>query len=402
MNYPLSPIDHVFTGPGSYPIEFAFFYPSTLDEGRLRAGLERTLEAGFHPVRSRLSVMGDGNRLALQTDPDGIRMTIRESSDEAVCRGGKEIRPYLDHVRTVPGEPLTGIRLTRTPRGTVLGLSMSHAIADGYSYFYFLSEWAKSTRGEVPVRKPFVDRSVIASALFGGEQTANEPPRTESKHPHGFFPTSHRADPRPEDVEWDCVRWSKAELDELVDEGRRTSSVRLTYNDVVTAHLWRTYVPRWRPPDADPSTPTTICCPVDFRRLVRALSRNYFGNAVCLATAEMSYEGLATSAPGDLAERIHRAVAGTRAPHAARTVAALEATLARSGAAGPQSLQVMDPNHGLLVTNLSRVPLNDLDFGSGPPDGIAVGTPVHRGALVLPAPDGIAVHIAHPMTGGNR
>lgn len=37
---PLSPIDHVFVGPGSYPIEFVFYYPGGLPKERFQTRLE--------------------------------------------------------------------------------------------------------------------------------------------------------------------------------------------------------------------------------------------------------------------------------------------------------------------------------------------------------------------------
>ena len=42
--HPLSPIDHIFTGVGSYPIEFLFAYDGLIDEGRLLRTLEETLQ----------------------------------------------------------------------------------------------------------------------------------------------------------------------------------------------------------------------------------------------------------------------------------------------------------------------------------------------------------------------
>ena len=36
---PLSPIDHVFTGVGSYPIEFVFAYRGVIDADRLAESL---------------------------------------------------------------------------------------------------------------------------------------------------------------------------------------------------------------------------------------------------------------------------------------------------------------------------------------------------------------------------
>ena len=51
---PLSPVDHVFTGPNSYPICFSIAYDHMLDPRRLRRSLETALQ-DFWPLRSKLT-----------------------------------------------------------------------------------------------------------------------------------------------------------------------------------------------------------------------------------------------------------------------------------------------------------------------------------------------------------
>ena len=55
---PLSPIDHVFTGRGAYPLEFVFAYGDLIDPDRLAESLRRTL-ALFPAVASRLVRVSD-------------------------------------------------------------------------------------------------------------------------------------------------------------------------------------------------------------------------------------------------------------------------------------------------------------------------------------------------------
>lgn len=74
----LSPIDHVFTGVGAYPIEFAFAYDGTLDPGRLRASLDQTLES-FWPLRSKLVKVAE-DAYGFRPASDGLVFETASSS----------------------------------------------------------------------------------------------------------------------------------------------------------------------------------------------------------------------------------------------------------------------------------------------------------------------------------
>ena len=68
---PLTPIDHIFTGVGSYPIEFVFAYGDRIDPNRLQSSLREVVRL-FVPVRSRL-VEVLGNTYALLPSDDGMQ-----------------------------------------------------------------------------------------------------------------------------------------------------------------------------------------------------------------------------------------------------------------------------------------------------------------------------------------
>ena len=53
----------------------------------------------------------------------------------------------------------------------------------------------------------------------------------------------------------------------LLDEAEQDSDLRLSYNDVISAHLWRTYLAKWD--DDDGEKTKYVSCPVDVRRLRR-------------------------------------------------------------------------------------------------------------------------------------
>ncbi len=87
---------------------------------------------------------------------------------------------FVDPVETVPGPPLARFRLTHTPAGSVLGVGLSHAIVDGFSYFYFLSAWSHVFHGrEVP--PPWLDRGAAPARLRHGGSLGTRPRRSPSE-----------------------------------------------------------------------------------------------------------------------------------------------------------------------------------------------------------------------------
>ena len=75
---PLSPIDHVFTGPNSYPISFTFAYNEILDLEHLKRSLDETLDA-FWLLRSKLTKISD-HSYGFQVVPEGLSFEVAELS----------------------------------------------------------------------------------------------------------------------------------------------------------------------------------------------------------------------------------------------------------------------------------------------------------------------------------
>ncbi len=141
---PLSPVDYVFTGAGSVPITFAFFFPHLLDPAALREGLARALEV-FPTVQSRL-VRSAECEYAFRRCQDGLEYAALESVQP--FSGSRSIGRYVTPVDSREDHPLSRISLTRTADGSVLAVSISHALVDGFSFFHFLSTWARQCRGD--------------------------------------------------------------------------------------------------------------------------------------------------------------------------------------------------------------------------------------------------------------
>ena len=387
---PLSPIDHVFTGVGAYPIEFVFAYAGRLDERRLEESLRRTLSL-FPAAGSRL-VRSD-ETLGLEPADDGWEFGVATSSDAFV---DADRHALVDAVETVEGRPLARIRLTHAPGGSVLGVGLSHAVVDGFSYFHFLSAWSQIFQGKEIV-PPFLDRSVLEPGSAGrGPVDPSGHGQTESLGMTGLFFGERRPAIARDRLRWTRRLFPRAELSALLAEAQGGCPVRLSFNDVVAAWLWRAYVPTWTA--AQEEETSFLSCPVDLRRVLPGFPPAYFGCAVVLANASVERERLAAAPPAELARKVRDAVAAVDEARARQSLLAIDRLRRQEGLAALERLHVVHPRAGLLVTNLSRLPVREIVFDAGPPVAFDILAPAERCAVVLPAEDGLDVRICLPCT----
>jgi shikimate O-hydroxycinnamoyltransferase len=383
----LTPIDHIFTGVGSYPIEFVFAYSDTIDPDRLAASLHDAVRH-FAPVASKLTELSE-NSYALHASDDGAHFQVTESP--ATFADPDARYAFLDPVNSVPDEPLARIKLSQTPEGSVLGVSISHAVGDGFSYFYFLSSWARLFHGDAVV-EPFTRRDPLIPDREA--RTANVTP-ADVLDAAGIFWDERRPAIARDRIGWDRFHLSKEEQAGLLAEAQPDADARLSFNDVISAHLWRTYLPRWVGDDTEEVT--YVSCPVDVRRIIRDFPRTYFGNAVGLATRPLERRALAQAPLGRLASIVRAAVASVDETYMRDALSTLQAMRLQQGLPVLEHNHVIHPRSGILITNLSRLPVQQIEFDAGPPVAFDILTPAVHGAVVLPADDGVDIRVCYPV-----
>jgi hypothetical protein len=119
-----------------------------------------------------------------------------------------------------------------------------------------------------------------------------------------------------------------------------------------------------------------------------------------MVTASIEYERLAGTSLGDLAGRVRKAVGRARQEYVAGSLQTLERLRRQRGLGVMEEIHVVPPRHGLLVTNISRLPMQSLDFGAGTPTAFRALSSSQRGAAILPAEDGVEIRVYHPVAGG--
>jgi hypothetical protein len=264
-------------------------------------------------------------------------------------------------------------------------------LVDGFSLFHFLGSWSRIFQGQ-RILSPSGDRQQLIPEISDSQEPVT-PDDVLARC--GLFWAGKRQPVPREQLREERLFVSKEKMNELLAEAKRDCEVALFHNDALTAYLWRRCVPQWEAGDGNQSTYMT--CPVDFRRILRAVPRTYFGNALCFAIASIDYERLASASLGELALLIREAVSQVRQEYVTGSLQTLERLRRQRGPAVMEEIHVVPPRHGMLVTNVSRLPMQSLDFGAGIPTAFRDLSSSQRGAGILSAEDGVEIRIFHPV-----
>jgi shikimate O-hydroxycinnamoyltransferase len=379
----LTPVDQLFTGNTACPVTFAFAYSELLDAKRLEAGLHSLVEVNPW-LGGRMRAEGDYGYAFDVSGPSCLSLEVVSSTQSFIELSRTEALVRCVDARD--GEALVSARLTQTPYGSIVGVSMSHALVDGFSLFHTLASWASCTRGGSAV-PPAYDRPLHVPETL----TASLDPTPASLlRDCGLFLSQPRPETRRLPVP-ERIGLRAQEITRLVALAQRGVDVKLRQNDVLTAWLWKTYGPlQW---SAAPGESVYVTCPVDVRRLLGAANQDLFACAINFATASASLDELIHAPLGELALRIQRSVAAVVAQPPVQRLAPLDALRRRHGRRALESVHLHHPQRGMLVTNMSRLPLERLDFGCGAPVDLKVYTEIDSMAAILPALDGVAIDV---------
>ena len=261
----------------------------------------------------------------------------------------------------------------------------------GFSLLHFLASWSRVLHDQ-RILIPFCERELLVPETSDPQRPVTP---DEVLARCGLFWAERRRPVSREQIREERLLVSKEAMNELLAEAEEDCSVALFHNDVLTAYLWRKCIAQWEKGNGNPITYLT--CPVDFRRILRAVPRTYFGNALCSATASIDYERLVGASLGKLALLVREAVTRVRQDYVSNSLQTLEGLRRQRGLAVVEEIHVAPPQHGILVTNISRLPMQSLDFGAGLPTAFRALSSTQRAAAILPAEDGVEIRVFHPV-----
>jgi NRPS condensation-like uncharacterized protein len=362
---PISQVDALFAG-GLYPIEFLFFYRERFDAKRLRKALKR-LSSVYWPA---FGTYADG---VISANPyREENHYIEEAFDVEIdgAAGEEKAVETVSRFRVAGAGSLFQLKVLRLKNGAVLIPKLNHLVGDGYSYFYFLSLLAEIAR---PSGVPFKKTLAISSMKPHHRRTALK----------GFSFSGRSSAPSPESQEPRIItdEIPRQDVTAAVRASAEGGGVKISSNDVLTAAAVKKMAGR---PGALPADDIEVTIPIDVRSRVKEYGRKFFGNGIWLHTFKLQRSDVESLPLRDLAVQIRSFMPTITNESYVRYLTGLEEAIARGDT---DMLRPFAPERGCLVTNLSRLPADKLDFGSGAPDLVVPLTSERNSAGILSRKD---------------
>jgi hypothetical protein len=356
---PFAPMDYLFLGRERLSIQIFYWFEHKLDFDLLRSGLEKVCHQ-FFPANSQLLRLGESEFAIREcgSAPDFQQIHCAPGTPLPTQGCPESFLPYrLDIDPEAAGDKFARFRLFQFESGSLLGVNMSHAIADGYSFYYFMGAWASACQ-HLDFSLPDHSReklNLTAEKWLARERTATDDLLLSIPV---IDPSFSIVDARTETFSPDPAALFQEESGKLTGSAK----AKLSENGLLSAWAWKKYAEAL-PPDIGP---VTLSCPIDCRRLSSQLTPAYFGNAVLPAIVELPREQILAQPISTLALMINEAVRSADEDRFNTFQAALELMRREGGINAMRKAALVNPQNGLLVTNVARFPHPPIDFGLGP------------------------------------
>lgn len=368
----ISQVDALFAG-GLYPIEFLLFFRERPDTEKIRNSLKK-LAPVFWPIFGEFK---NGRIYFREYDEKECYEEYVADREFPFPSTEKERMEVYSRHRLPDSKKLFQLRVTQFKNGTMLVPKLSHLGGDGYSYFYFLSSLAMlSQQTLLPSKsslikifyRPHHRRTILKD--FSAEGTEWEIPKQETS-----FTMEIAEVPRKD------VNVSIRAVEESKD-------FRISTNDILCAMAVKKLAAGRKNID-DEFADLTI--PIDVRRKVKEYGRRFFGNGIWLHKMRLKMEDIGGLSTEDLAVRIRKSMPSVSKHNYVDYQTRLEDTISK-GEKG--KIRPFDPANGFLVTNISRLPIDRLNFGTGPPDLIYPLTIEKNAAAILAREENFILRMA--------
>jgi hypothetical protein len=341
----ISQVDAIFSD-GSYPIEFFFYYEQTFDTKKLRGALKK-ISPVFWPA------FGEYRDGAIIFD----RYREEECYDEEAADRELDIAEVeaarsevISHFSLPELKRLFFLKVTRLKNGLVITPKLNHLAGDGYSYFLFLSVLAALTRPSlVPFKsslmnfalKPHHRRTALRDFSFQGVEL------------------KPLAQPGKLRIEGDEIL--RRDVQAIIQEAASSAGLRVSTNDVLSALAMKKLVKAGADSWAED---IRLTMPIDVRGTVKEYGRGFFGNGIMFHSVTFKREYIEASPAQGIAIQIRQSMPLLSKETYVNFLRKLEEILTAGRLA---EFRPFDPGLGCLVTNLSKLPADKLDFGTGTP-----------------------------------
>lgn len=152
---------------------------------------------------------------------------------------------------------------------------------------------------------------------------------------------------------------------------------RISTNDLLSALAIKKLVKTQRE-SLKESVELTI--PIDVRRQVKEYGRRFFGNGLMLHKIKFRKDDIENLQTEEIAVQIRKSMPSVTSQSYVEYLVCLEDIISEGKM---ERFKPFDPENGYLVTNISRLPVDRLDFGTGRPELIFPLTIEKNAAAIL-------------------
>jgi hypothetical protein len=369
----ISQVDIIFAN-GNYPIEFLLFYKNKLETKKISSALY-TLSSIFWPM------FGEYSEGAIYFDKYYEEVCFDESViDEIFDREetNKNIWEKYCRINPLNLKKLFFLKVIQYRNGTLLIPKMNHLAGDGHSYFFFLSALAKLSQVEyVPLWKdligdlyePVHQRTVLKEFQFSEIEL-------ESLHDKEEFSIEFEEIPR------NTVR-------NIINNIASDLNQHVSFNDILSAIVTKKLVESQK---ENLREDFQLTIPIDVRGQIKEYGPKYFGNGLMFHKKNFKSSDIKRLSINEIAIEIRKSMPGVTKESYIEYLLSIEAIILQRQT---NKLKPFDPGSGCLVTNLSMLPANKLNFGTGDPDFIFPMTIEKNSAAILSNKDNFILRLAH-------
>jgi hypothetical protein len=392
---PDQPITGLDIGNPAGGFSIALAYDRVLDEHQLIRALQKSLDRVPY-FAGRIQGL-DSTQPYIAPNNDGVLFTSITSATAmptySLDRPLKaDIQNYIspiDHFTFDQNTPLLKIKLTNFSNGSILGISVSHLFCDGVSTLDFLQAWSDAACGKSLPASPFWDRNVIKR--FTMEEAGESSQQIVAlDQPLRFYDLP---------VDTKIFRLSGDLLENLHKKYPVRNRAEATRQDIITAFIFSLIATC---NESDSSCSLTLVYNI---RSLLGLPENYLGNAIGLRHIERTKKQINELAIADIAKLIREMYLKMATENLPQDIAFWEHKMIEGCVwSFMPKATFLTLNGGVLIDNVSKFSLYDMNFGNGQPVWLdtppqPTPTAVCRGVLMCPTPpgtEGIDLHVTLP------
>jgi hypothetical protein len=342
----ISQVDALFSN-GVYPIEFLLYYKRGLDTKKIRSAL-RKLSSDFWPL------FGEYKNGVISFEKYNEADCYEEEfvdQEFVVPESEKDQLGVLSHFSLPDIKKLFLLKVIQFPNGMALIPKMNHLAGDGYSYFYFLSALALLSRATVVAPK-----SSLMKMFFK--------PHHRRTALRDFSFKEVELERFRQDVEF-SIRFDEISRNEVQSIVKKVSDIenrRVSMNDVLSAMAVKKLVEAQSEYFGER---VELTMPIDVRSRVKEFGRRFFGNGFMLHKMKLRRDDVENLFFEDITFQVRELMPSVSKQSCVEYLAHLDGIMSEGRW---EKFRPFDPRSGCLVTNISRLPTEKLDFGTGSPE----------------------------------